>query len=41
MPMALIKKILPTCINIIMQLVNMSLIMGEFCLEWKTAMVRP
>ena len=39
-PMALLKKILPRCIETITQLVNISLTMGEFCLEWKTAVVR-
>ena len=41
MPMALLKKILPRCTHTITQLVNTSLTMGEFCLEWKTAVVRP
>ena len=41
MPTALLKKILPRCIDAIAQLVNISLTMGEFCLEWKTAVVRP
>ena len=40
-PMALLKKILPRCIDTIMQLVNISPTMGEFCLELKTAVVRP
>ena len=41
MPMALLKKILPRCIDTIMQLVNISLTTGEFYLEWKTTVVRP
>ena len=41
MPMALLKKILPRGIDTIKQVVNISLTMGEFCLEWKTAVVRP
>ena len=41
MPMALLKKILPRCIDTIMQLVNISFAMKEFCLEWKTTEVRP
>ena len=40
-PMALLKKILPRYMDTIMQLVNISLSMGVFCLECKIAMVRP
>ena len=40
MPMALLKKILPRCIGTIMQLVKISLRMGEFNSEWRTAVVR-
>ena len=39
-PVTLLKKILRRCIDTIMQLVNISFTMGEFCLEWKTAVVR-
>ena len=41
MPVALLKKILPGCIDTVTQLVNISFTMGEFCLKWKEAVVRP
>ena len=41
MPMALFEKILQRYINTIMWLVNISLTAGEFCLKWKTAVVKP
>ena len=39
--MALLKRIRPRYIETIMQLVNISLTTGEFCLKWKTAVLRP
>ena len=40
-PTNLLKDILPTVLETITQIVNMSLTTGTFPLDWKTAIIRP
>ena len=40
-PTSTLKQILEACLRIITQIVNLSLTTGEFCEEWKTAIVKP
>ena len=40
-PMDKIKEIQDSCINTITKIVNISLTNGEFCDQWKTAIVKP
>ena len=40
-PMSILKQILETCLIAITQIVNMSLTNGEFCKNWKIAVVKP
>ena len=37
----LIKDMLPACLDVITTIVNLSLTEGQFCMEWKTAIVKP
>ena len=39
-PTSTLKQILDACLPAITQIVNLSLIKGEFCEEWKTAVVK-
>ena len=41
MPTITLKQIVEAPLPIIMQIVNLSLKTGEFCEEWKTAIVKP
>ena len=36
-----LKEILDSCISTIMKIVNISLTTGQFCDQWKTAIVKP
>ena len=40
-PTSILKQILETCLPAIKQIVNMSLTNGEFCENWKVAVVKP
>ena len=40
-PTSTLKQILDACLSVITQIVNLSLTMGEFCEEWKAAIVKP
>lgn len=40
-PTGLFKKLLPVMIPIVIEIVNISLVEGEFCEHWKTALVKP
>ena len=40
-PTSTLKQILDACLPAITQIVNLSLTKGEFCEEWKTAVVKP
>ena len=40
-PMGILKQILEACLPAITQIVNMSLTNGEFCENWKVAVVKP
>ena len=40
-PTTILKKMLPQVILLIIKIVNSSLGYGGFCMEWKTAVVRP
>ena len=40
-PMSILKQILEACLPAITQIVNMSLTNGEFCENWKFAVVKP
>ena len=40
-PTSILKQILEACLTAITQIVNMSLTNGEFCENWKTAVVKP
>ena len=38
---SILKQVLDACLPVITQIVNLSLTKGEFCKEWKTAVVKP
>ena len=40
-PTSTLKEILDACLPAITQIINLSLTRGEFCEEWKTAVVKP
>ena len=40
-PTSTLKQILDACLPVITQIVNLSLTKGEFCEEWKSAVVKP
>ena len=40
-PTITFKQLLDACLPMIIQIINLSLTKGEFCEEWKTAIVKP
>ena len=40
-PTDILKKLTPVVLPLIVKIINLSLMQGEFCRSWKTAMVRP
>ena len=40
-PTHILKEILPACLESLTTIVNLSLSMGEFSGEWKTAIMQP
>ena len=38
---SVLKQLLPVCVDTISQIVNLSLALGDFCMQCKTAIVQP